>query len=101
MIEAPEYPGSRTWQGHSGLRDGFASWAQAWGALTVEVDELVEVDEERVLMIGRQRARGGSGGVEVEAPIGGLYRLRDGRIVSLRFFLDPDQARAAAGASPA
>ena len=46
--------------------------------------------------IGRQHARGGSGGVELEAPVASLYRVRDGRIATLRFFLDVDEARAAA-----
>ena len=96
MVEAPDYPGAETRHGHAGVRETLTSWAQVWGELTVEVDELIEVDEEQILTIGRQHARGGSGGVELEAPVAALYRVRDGRITTMRFFLDVDEARAAA-----
>ena len=97
IVEAPDYPGATTRHGHAGMRETLASWAQAWGELTVEVDEVTEVDDEQILAIGRQHARGGTGGVELEAPTATLYRLRDGRIATMRFFLDVDEARAAAG----
>ena len=92
------YPGATTRSGHAGLRETFSSWGEAWGELTVELDDVVELDDEQVLAVGRQHARSGAGGVELEAQVAGLYRLRDGLIVTIRFFLDADQARAAAAA---
>ncbi|HVE67012.1 MAG TPA: nuclear transport factor 2 family protein [Solirubrobacteraceae bacterium] len=97
MVEAPEYPGATSRHGHAGVRETLASWSQVWGRLTTTMDEMIEVDEERVLTLGRQRARGGSGGVEIEAFVAALYRIREGRVVSMHFFLDEAQARAAAG----
>jgi ketosteroid isomerase-like protein len=101
VVEAPNYPGATTRHGHAGMKETLDSWSQAWGALAVEIDELIELDDEQVLMVGRQHVRGGSGGVELDAPIACLYRLRDGQIAAMRFFLDVDEARANAAGKPA
>ena len=51
-----------------------------------------------MVVLGRLVARGRTSGVDLDVPIGHLWELRDGEIVRMRTFSDPDEALRAAGA---
>ena len=58
------------------------------------------VDDDRVLVLDRQTARGRSSSVTVEHELGWLFTLRDGRIVRFAGYWDRAQAMRAAGLEP-
>jgi ketosteroid isomerase-like protein len=49
--------------------------------------------------VGRLHYRGKVSGIETEAPMGWVYRFRQGKVVYLRAFRDPEQALEAVGLS--
>ena len=50
-----------------------------------------------VLLVGRLRYRGKDSGVEMESFSGYMVKVRDGRVVLMRAFRDPEQALEAVG----
>jgi len=76
---------------------GFGEFMRTW---TEGFDEwMLDVDDDRVLAIVRQTARGKASGAPVELHQGVIYELRDGRVIRIRNYLDPAEAIAAAGLS--
>jgi ketosteroid isomerase-like protein len=101
--EAEFYPlraqleGEPYW-GHDGLSRFLAEMTEEWERVRFEIDETHDV-EEQVVGTGRFRARGRASGVELNVPLGVLSRVRNGKIVYVRFFSEPADALEAAGLS--
>jgi ketosteroid isomerase-like protein len=74
-------------------------WAKEWSAFRWEAEEIIEVDDARVLSLHRVIATGRASGVEVIRELGGLYEIRDGKIVRDWIYLDQAEALEAAGLS--
>jgi ketosteroid isomerase-like protein len=77
-----------------------ALWRQfrsAWDEMTVQVEDVRHVDEERVLARARFRGRGRGSGVEVDRVVFYAFRIRDGLLVYCRAFDDEPSARADLG----
>ena len=83
-------------RGVDGLREGWAEWLAPWESFTFRADEIRDAGNGKVLLLGDTLARLSSG-IEVQAHVGAVYTLRDGRIVAIQHFLDQEQARRAAG----
>jgi ketosteroid isomerase-like protein len=64
----------------------------AWESYCLEPEEVRDVDEERVLAIVREIARGRSSGLEVESRWGYLMTIRDGLVVRVEAYRDADRA---------
>ena len=62
-----------------------------------EVDELIDVDESRVVTFHKVIATGRTSGIETVRELGGLIEIRDGRVVSQWIYLDRSEALQAAG----
>lgn len=89
---------------------GVAAMARAWGEaltafdhLTVEAEEIREVDDEVVLVLTRNAGRGKSSGLE----LGGMttrganvFHVRDGKVARLALYFDRDQALAELARAP-
>ena len=73
-----------------------AGMLEAFSEYEVEIERLVEAGDGVVVGIIRNRGRGAASGVPIEARRAHVWRVRDGRAVSLRLYLDPDDALAAA-----
>jgi len=82
--------------GHEGWRRMLADWDSDWEGLRLEHRKLHEKGD-LVVAVGRFTARGRTSGVELDVPLGLLYRLREGKIVRVESFTEPDQALRAAG----
>jgi ketosteroid isomerase-like protein len=63
-------------------------------------ERFIEVDEERVLVLDRQRGRGARSGIEVDHRLAHLVTVRRGRVVQLEAYWDRRDAFAAAGIEP-
>ena len=82
--------------GVEGLREGWRDWMQAWEQFWIRFGEMIDLGEGRVLSFGELSGRL-PGGAELTQPGAALIAVRDGKIVSLDFYVDQDQARRDAG----
>jgi ketosteroid isomerase-like protein len=94
IIGGPD-PGS--WTGLVGMAHGWRQWLSAWDDYNAEADEYSELDDERVLVLGRMRGRGKTSGVNVETEFANLLHLRNDRVLRLRLYSDRDRALADLG----
>jgi ketosteroid isomerase-like protein len=95
MHTGPEWPEPASYRGRDEIRAGIEEWRSVWDTVTIEVGDFEEHGD-KVVATGSWRIRGGSSGVGGEMPIVILFTLRDGKIAVLEWFLDRDEAIAAA-----
>src|SRR6185437_11478666 len=81
------------WTGPVGMAEGFAGWLQGWDDFRIaEVEELRELDHERVLVLHRFTARGKSSGLAIEQTgpkCASLFHIRDGKVIRLVAIVSP------------
>jgi ketosteroid isomerase-like protein len=82
--------------GRQGIETYFGRMIDGWDSFRVEADEVRDLGE-RVLVSGRLDGQGRISGALVSAPLDILYEVRDGKVASMRSFLDHDDALKAAG----
>ncbi|HEY1357560.1 MAG TPA: nuclear transport factor 2 family protein [Thermoleophilaceae bacterium] len=88
----------RSFEGHGGIRwlisdidDAFAEWK-------LDVEEVLDVSDDRQLVVGRAVATGRKTGTELDRPLAFLFTLEDGLIARIDAFPNRlDEAYAAAG----
>jgi ketosteroid isomerase-like protein len=83
------------YRGHRGLKEFWASWFAPFEEITFEV-ESVEPVGDAVVSVATQRGRGAAGGAPVEMRLAYVTEIRDGKAVSMRVFMDVDDAFRAA-----
>jgi ketosteroid isomerase-like protein len=94
----PDLPDQRdVCHGLDEVRALWEAFTAAWETLTVELEELLYVDEERLVARTRFRGRGSKSGIEVDRVIYYSYRYRDGLLAYTRGFDDEESARRDAG----
>ena len=90
---------SRVFRGREALEEFFAIADSVFDLLGVEVESIQELDEKRVLVLGRIQGRGRGSGLDLAGQWGSLWELKSGQICRLQTFFDHAQARTAAGLS--
>jgi ketosteroid isomerase-like protein len=76
-----EFPITGPYHGHDGVRRWWSDLGDAVDDLRVELDELVEVDEERTLTTQRVVGRFRHTGIELDALWASIVSVRGGKIV--------------------
>ena len=101
---APDFEGAFVAQGQrmefaglDGMRRTFVEWLGPWASYHDVIEDLIPVGEDRVVVLGRQRARLSDTAAEVVAESAGVYLLRDGRIVGVELYADRTEALQAVG----
>ncbi len=97
-----ESPVPGPYHGHDGLHKWFRGVNDPDMGLEIkmfELEEVVEIDDERLLTTQRATGRGRSSGFEVDRRWGSIVGVRDGKIVSAFGYPTPEDARKAAGLS--
>jgi ketosteroid isomerase-like protein len=84
------------YRGHDGMRRYVKDLGDAWEFLRTQIDGSLAVGDV-VLVVGRLRYRGKGSGVETESPAGYVTKFREGRMVYMRAFREPEQALLALG----
>jgi ketosteroid isomerase-like protein len=87
---------STIYRGHEGVAAWYAETREPWAALHAEPHRVLDAGERTVVLVG-SRARVPGGQVDVDAEIARVLTIRDGRIVRLDGYEDPEAALAAAG----
>jgi uncharacterized protein len=83
-------------RGHDGVREMIRDLDEAFGEMHIEISEIRDLGD-RLVAIGRTRARGKGSGADVESPIGFVTEFKNGKAISIRGYLDPKDALEAAG----
>jgi ketosteroid isomerase-like protein len=95
--EDPRFPEAGVYQGIEAIDRYFAQFTESFDEFTIEPEEFIELDEERVLNLFRLRTRGKGSGATAEATPGWIYTVRDGKVVRIEAYLERAEALAAAG----
>ena len=84
------------YRGRDGVREMLRDLYEAFDEIHFEISEIRDLGD-RLVTIGRSRARGGASGADVESPIGCVTEFKDGKAISIRNYLDPEEALQAVG----
>jgi ketosteroid isomerase-like protein len=84
------------YRGHDGIREMLRDLYDAFDEIRIEISEIRDLGD-RVVAIGRTRARGKASGAKVNTLIGFVTDFRNGKAISVRGYLDPKEALEAAG----
>jgi ketosteroid isomerase-like protein len=84
------------YRGHDGVREMIGDLYEAFDDFQIEISEVRDRGD-RTVAIGRARARGDASGADVEMPIAFVTEFKEGKAISVRAYLDPDEALEAAG----
>jgi ketosteroid isomerase-like protein len=87
---------SADFRGREGIERFYAMLSESWEEFRSVVDEYRDLGD-RVLLLGRNTARGKGSGVTVEAPTAAILDFRDGKVSRIRLYLDQSEALRAAG----
>jgi len=93
-----EFPITGPYLGHDGLVQWKQDLAEVIDEFDLDVEELLAVDDERVLAILRLRGRFVATGIPIDAPWGAIIRVEDGLVTHATGYGTPNQARKAANA---
>lgn len=85
--------------GMAGLAEMWREWMEPWDTYSTEVKGVTETDDDRVLVLIRDRGRLRGSEAEVEQLGASVWSLRDGKITRVEFHSNRESARRAAGLS--
>lgn len=83
------------YRGHEGLAEYMSDLAGTWKRIELRPQQFNEIDDESVLVFGRVRAWHDKG--FLDSANAWLWTVRDGRVVAVKVFADPSEARAVFG----
>ena len=86
------------YRGHEGIREFTRDLYETLEGVPAEYSEIRDLGD-RLVALGRIRARGKASGAEIEGPIGSVIEFKNGRVIRVRTFLDHEEALEAAGQS--
>jgi ketosteroid isomerase-like protein len=88
--------GEGVYRGHEGFRELYRGFSGVFAEVHYEFSEIRDLGD-RVLAVGRMRARGLESGVATESSWAFLVQFKNGKAIWVRAFLDPKEALEAAG----
>ncbi|HEY7151311.1 MAG TPA: nuclear transport factor 2 family protein [Solirubrobacterales bacterium] len=84
------------YRGHEGTRQMLADFERDWEYVRIDAEEFLDAGE-AVVVLGRLQTRGRTSRVNLDVPMGILWRLRDGKAVHGKTFSERADAPRAAG----
>jgi ketosteroid isomerase-like protein len=92
-------PLSGVYRGPEQVQKILDSFRDAWDQLQWEIQEVFDLDGERVLVVNRVRMRGRTSRVEVEATGVQLWTIRKGKLAGVKLYQSKAEALEAVGLS--
>jgi len=86
------------YRGHDGVRQYVKDLRETWDVFQATVEEELAVGDV-VLLLSQLRYRGKGSGIDATSAAGHMIKFREGRIVYMRSFRDPEKAVEAVGLS--
>ena len=87
------------YRGHEGVVKLWESFLEAWDEIRWDPQEIIELDETRLIVVNHVRMRGRGSGVEVEATGVQIWTITDGKGRSMKLYQSKREALEAAGRS--
>ena len=87
----------QVYRGHDGLRRYFNSFYEAMDEVSIEPNDLEQLEPDRVLIHFKVRTRGKASGIETEMEARAVAVLRNDLMVRLEFLLPEDPSPAPSG----
>ena len=91
LRDRPESPDPRTYHGHAGINEALHSSDETFEGFELEPEEFIPVGD-YVVVVLTMRGTGRGSGITVEERIAHQWRVRDGKVVALQVYSDPDEA---------
>ena len=85
------------WLGLDELSVAMRAYLGVFSDLRIEAERIIDLSEDRVLVLTRHTARGKQSGVPIDHELGDLFTLRDGKIVRWEAYWNRSEALEAAG----
>jgi ketosteroid isomerase-like protein len=85
------------WRGLEEVWAGTLEYLSAFADLRTEAERIIDLGDDRVLVLSRQSGRGKLSGAPIEHELGDLFTLHDGKVVRGEFYWDRSEALEAAG----
>jgi ketosteroid isomerase-like protein len=87
------------YRGVKGMREFWTEYRTELEDFRVEAEELRDLGDDRVLLLGQVWWRGRASGIDVESQIGLIFTLRDSKVARSMDYLSHQEALEAAGLS--
>jgi ketosteroid isomerase-like protein len=97
VINAAGWVIESAYHGHTGLRQWWEDLAEAFDDFTLELDDVLEVDEQRVLTTQRFVGHFRATDIPFDGAWASILWIRDGRVVRAEGYLNKRRAMRAAG----
>lgn len=97
IVQPPEVPDAKTYDGPQAIRQGWEDWPRQWEDFRLELVEVIDVDDDTLISVTRQRGRGRDSGIEMDFEVYFVTHGRDGLIARMEMFFSRAQALKAAG----
>ncbi len=94
LVEGPD---TGLYLGHDGVRLWWEQITDAFEDLKVELLELIDVDDQRVVSVQRYTAKFRHTGIDFDFLWGSVLFLNEGRMISAVGYVSPGEAKRAAG----
>ncbi len=82
----------RVFRGREGLRDYFATLGEVFDDMRIEIEEIADAGEDRLVVVVRVTGRGKGSGASVEQRNGQVWRFADRTIARIDSYLNPTDA---------
>lgn len=95
VLEDPDLPGGGIFSGVDSVLGFLRQWGDTFDELTVELEELIDAGDGRVVAVVHQKGVSKTG-VAVEMHDAHVWTVRDGKVARIQMFLSREAALAAA-----
>jgi ketosteroid isomerase-like protein len=85
------------YRGRQQVNELWTTFFEAWREVRWDPEEIIDVDETRVILVNHVRMRGRGSGVEVDATGVQLWTFSDGKAQSVKLYQSKDDALEAVG----
>jgi ketosteroid isomerase-like protein len=89
-------PEGGIFRGHEGVAEALRTWTGAFEGWSFEVEDVIDAGDQ-VLVMSRESGRGKGSGIEIDQAVFHLARLRNGKVIHWKLYLNRDDALEAAG----
>lgn len=93
--DTPDMEGE--WHGAGDVSRAMVEYLHPFSDLRIEAESIIDLDDDRVLVLSRQTARGKLSGAPIDHEFGDLFTLRAGKVVRYDSYWDRAEAMKAVG----